>query len=124
MGGKSVTVIGGGIAGMSTAVFLFREGFDVTVLEATHKIGGRAYSFHDEETGITFDNGQHILAGWYDNTFEFFSAIGKRPKLRANPNLEVYFRIICLIWKMLNFIIIILIILYLHTNNFVKLLNF
>ncbi len=92
MSGKSVTVIGGGIAGMSTAVFLFREGFDVTILEATHKIGGRTYSFNDEETGIQFDNGQHILAGWYDNTFEFFSAIGKKPRFRANPNLEVYFR--------------------------------
>lgn len=92
MRGERVTIIGGGIAGMSASAFLNREGFEVTLLESTHKLGGRVYSYFDDETGLTFDNGQHILAGWYDNTFDFLKTIGKEPKFRANPNLEVYFR--------------------------------
>ncbi|MCE1165079.1 MAG: FAD-dependent oxidoreductase [Bacteroidetes bacterium] len=92
MRGERVTVVGGGLAGMSASAFLGSNGYDVTLIESTHKLGGRTFSFYDEETGLTLDNGQHILAGWYDNAFEFLKTIGKEPKFRSNPNLEVYFR--------------------------------
>ena len=92
MRGERVTITGGGIAGMSAAAFLKKEGFEVTLLESTHKLGGRVFSYFDDETGLNFDNGQHILAGWYENTFDFLRTIGKEPKFRANPYLEVYFR--------------------------------
>src|SRR5690349_13855860 len=88
---KSVTVIGGGIAGLSAAVFLADKDFDVTLVEASPKLGGRAWSFFDKTIGDTIDNGQHILASWYHNTFDFLNLIGSYDKLTFQKQLEVKF---------------------------------
>jgi len=88
---KSVTVIGGGIAGLSSAVFLAQKNFRVSVFEASPKFGGRAYSFFDKDKNQFFDNGQHILAGWYKNTFEYLEIIGSYNKLNFQRGLEVNF---------------------------------
>jgi phytoene dehydrogenase-like protein len=55
--GKSVSVIGGGVAGLSASVFLAEKGFKVTLIEASPKFGGRAYSFFDKASGLKIDNG-------------------------------------------------------------------
>lgn len=88
---KLVTVIGGGLAGLSSAVFLHKKGYNVQLFESSPKLGGRAYSFYDREKNLYFDNGQHILAGWYENTFEYLKAIGSYEKLDFQSNLEVNF---------------------------------
>ncbi len=88
---KSVSVIGGGIAGLSSAVFLANEGFRVTLIEASPKFGGRVYSFFDKASGFQIDNGQHILASWYKNTFDYLKLIGTFDKLRFQKQLEVVF---------------------------------
>ena len=89
---KSVSVIGGGIAGLSSAVFLANKGFKVTLIEASPKFGGRVYSFFDKASGFQIDNGQHILASWYKNTFEYLKLIGTYDKLSFQKQLEVVFR--------------------------------
>lgn len=88
---KLVTIIGGGLAGLSSAVFLHKKGYNVQLFESSPKLGGRAYSFYDREKDLYFDNGQHILAGWYENTFEYLKAIGSYDKLDFQSNLEVNF---------------------------------
>jgi len=88
---KSVTVIGGGIAGLSASVFLAKEGFTVSLYEASPKLGGRTYSFYDKQFGGTIDNGQHILASWYSNTFDYLKIIGTYDKLYFQKQLEVNF---------------------------------
>ena len=88
---KSVTIIGGGLAGLSSAVFLHKKGYKVQLFESSPKLGGRAYSFYDRDKEQHFDNGQHILAGWYENTFEFLQAIGSFDKLDFQSGLEVNF---------------------------------
>ena len=88
---KTVTIIGGGIAGLSAAVFLNEKGFKVKLIEASPKLGGRAYSFFDKEKNQFFDNGQHILAGWYKNTFEYLKIIGSFDKLHFQNSLEINF---------------------------------
>ncbi len=88
---RSVCVIGGGIAGLSAAVFLKQKGFKVILIEAAPKLGGRAYSFFDKTINDFIDNGQHIFASWYENTFEFLKIIGSFAKLTFQKQLEVNF---------------------------------
>jgi monoamine oxidase len=53
-----VIVVGAGLAGLTAAYELGRAGFDVTVLEARDRIGGRVYTVRDP-----FRDGQHAEAG-------------------------------------------------------------
>ena len=50
---KSVIVIGSGFAGLSSATFLAKAGYDVTVLEKNDSLGGRARVW---ETEANVDN--------------------------------------------------------------------
>jgi squalene-associated FAD-dependent desaturase len=86
---KRVAIIGGGFAGLAAGVDLAERGFDVTVLEARPRLGGRAYSFHDERSGATIDNGQHAMMGCYTHTLEFLARIGGSRGLVRQPNLRV-----------------------------------
>ena len=70
---KKAVVIGGGIAGLSTAALLAKSGMDVTVLEARSRVGGRAYTY--EKDGFIFETGP----SWYlmpDAFNQFFKLMG------------------------------------------------
>jgi len=56
---KRVAIVGGGIAGLATAVLLAHEGHTVTLLEQSTTLGGRAGSW--EHDGFRFDTGP----SWY-----------------------------------------------------------
>ncbi|MBI5727704.1 MAG: FAD-dependent oxidoreductase [Ignavibacteriales bacterium] len=68
---KSCLVVGGGLSGLSAAVHLANNNYQVTLLEASPKIGGRSYSFHDDVLDAIVDNGQHIIMGCYNATMAF-----------------------------------------------------
>jgi len=65
---KNVLIIGGGLAGLTAAVYLVKNNFNVTLFEASPKSGGRVYSFNDVKTKTEIDNGQHIMMGCYSET--------------------------------------------------------
>jgi len=88
---KKVIVIGGGFAGLTAAAYLAKNKFKVTLLEASPKLGGRAYSFHYKETNTIIDNGQHILMGCYYDTIKFLSLIGASDNFIFQNKLEVNF---------------------------------
>ncbi len=50
---KNVIVIGGGFAGLTAAAYLAKNNHKVTLLEASPKLGGRAYSFLDKESNTS-----------------------------------------------------------------------
>jgi protoporphyrinogen oxidase len=56
---RSVTVLGGGLAGLSAAQKFTEQGWQVTVIEIEPEVGGLASSFTRE--GYTFDHGPHRL---------------------------------------------------------------
>ena len=58
---SGVIVIGGGIAGLTAAALLSREGLEVTLLEAHHQVGGCAGTFR--RGPWTFDVGATQVAG-------------------------------------------------------------
>ncbi|MEU5720104.1 hydroxysqualene dehydroxylase HpnE [Streptomyces sp. NPDC020403] len=51
-------VVGGGLAGVTTALRLADAGVDVTLLEGRPRLGGLAFSFRRGELSV--DNGQHV----------------------------------------------------------------
>ncbi len=61
--GRRVVVIGGGLAGLAAASALSSRGMSVTVLESRPRLGGRASSITDRDTGETIDNCQHVAMG-------------------------------------------------------------
>lgn len=59
---KSVIVIGAGISGLTTAQLLIDKDFDVTILEARDRIGGRIYT-NTTEFGVPLDFGASWIHG-------------------------------------------------------------
>jgi len=58
---KTVTVIGAGIAGLSAAYDLHRAGWQVTVLEARDRVGGRVFSIRDFSNGLVAEGGGEFI---------------------------------------------------------------
>ncbi|MGX1134619.1 squalene-associated FAD-dependent desaturase [Streptomyces glaucescens] len=56
--GRDAVVVGGGLAGVTTALALADAGVRVTLLEGRPRLGGLAFSFRRGE--LTVDNGQHV----------------------------------------------------------------
>jgi squalene-associated FAD-dependent desaturase len=73
---KTVTVIGGGVAGMSAACALAEAGFSVRLVERRGYLGGRASSYLHPGVGEVIDNCQHVLFGCCTNLRGFYRRIG------------------------------------------------
>lgn len=58
--GRRVAILGAGIAGMTAAYELSRAGFDVTVLEATDRAGGRNRTYRGGDEIVEIDGIQRI----------------------------------------------------------------
>ena len=90
---QQVTVVGGGIGGLSAACYLADAGADVTVVERNSQLGGVAGRLELE--GFVFDTGP----SWYmmPETFErFFGFFGRSPSdyyelERLDPQYRVFF---------------------------------
>lgn len=86
-----VIVVGAGFAGLSAAVRLAADGVRVLVLEARGRLGGRAAAYIDKSTGEEVDNGQHVLAGCYRETFAFMRTIDAEQHVHVQTSLDVPF---------------------------------
>ena len=80
---KNIAIVGGGWAGMATAVVATQAGHHAIVFEASHALGGRARvvsgshaSALPDGTPVTLDNGQHILIGAYSETLKLMQTVG------------------------------------------------
>ena len=74
--GRTVTVVGGGVAGMSAACALAEAGLRVQLVERRAYLGGRASSFTHPGVGEVIDNCQHVLFGCCTNLDGFYRRIG------------------------------------------------
>jgi isorenieratene synthase len=74
---KKVAVVGGGIAGISTASNLAERGFDVTLFEKDHFLGGKVGSWEFESNGQTLrtEHGFHAFFRQYYNLRDFLKKI-------------------------------------------------
>ena len=74
--GKSVIVVGGGVAGMSAACALAEAGLRVQLIERRSYLGGRASSYRHPGVDEVIDNCQHVLFGCCTNLIGFYRRIG------------------------------------------------
>ena len=75
MPSQSVLVIGGGLAGLSSAVALAEAGCRVRLLEKRPHLGGRATSYTLPD-GSEVDNCQHVTLGCCTNFADFYRRVG------------------------------------------------
>ncbi len=78
---RSVGIAGGGLAGLACALSLARRGVKVTVFEQRRRLGGRATSFVDQQSGETIDNCQHVALGCCHRYIAFLAALGKSDQI-------------------------------------------
>src|ERR1041385_6379065 len=81
----TVTVIGGGLAGLATTVALGSLGFDVDLFEARGFLGGRATSHPvnpSEEEAEIIDNCQHVLLRCCVNLLDFYKRFNVTDRIK------------------------------------------
>jgi squalene-associated FAD-dependent desaturase len=81
MPSQSVLVIGGGLAGLASAVALAEAGLEVHLLEKRPHLGGRATSYTLPD-GSEVDNCQHVTLGCCTNLADFYRRSGAGGKIR------------------------------------------
>ncbi|WP_167884262.1 FAD-dependent oxidoreductase [Leptospira idonii] len=77
--GKSVCIVGGGLAGLQAGCELADRGFQVTILEKTGTAGGKLKTWKDKhfgkkhfgKKGYDREHGLHAIWGFYKNLREF-----------------------------------------------------
>jgi phytoene desaturase len=87
-------IIGAGFGGLSTACYLAKAGYQVTVIEKNERVGGRANLFEAE--GYSFDMGP----SWYlmPDVFEhFFTIMGEKVEdhldlRKLDPSYRIFFK--------------------------------
>src|SRR5579862_7202456 len=81
MPSQSVLVIGGGLAGLASAVALAEAGLEVRLFEKRPHLGGRATSYSLPD-GTEVDNCQHVTLGCCTNLDDFYRRAGAAGKIR------------------------------------------
>lgn len=75
--GRRIIVIGGGFSGLAAAFELSSVGYDVTVLEARDRVGGRVHTLYDFVDGKTVEAGAELIGSNHPT----WQAYAKRFKL-------------------------------------------
>ncbi len=73
---RRVAVIGAGLAGIAAALRLAEAGCRPVVIETSRRLGGRATSFADPQTGELIDNCQHVVLGCCTNLIDLYDRLG------------------------------------------------
>lgn len=73
---KTAHIIGAGVSGLAAAVRLSNAGYQVHVHEATQQAGGRCRSYFDAQTGLTIDNGNHLVLSGNSHVINYAKSIG------------------------------------------------
>jgi len=88
---KTVHIIGAGLSGLSAAVRLTEAGLTVHVHEAMQQAGGRCRSYFDVATGLTIDNGNHLLLSGNTAAVSYARSIGTEAGLVGPESAEFPF---------------------------------
>jgi hydroxysqualene dehydroxylase len=87
MSGGRVVVVGGGLAGIASALRCADLGARVTLVEVRPRLGGAAYSF--ERDGLSLDNGQHVFLRCCTAYRELLERLGAMDATVMQPRLDI-----------------------------------
>ncbi len=79
---RTVTIVGGGLAGLAAACALADSGHHVRLLERRPYVGGRASSYEHPGTGEVIDNCQHVLIGRCTNLIDLYRRLDALDAIR------------------------------------------
>jgi len=81
MDSKRILILGGGLAGLSSALALAEAGHRVELVERKPHLGGRAASYLLPD-GEHVDNCQHVTMACCTNLEDFYGRVGASGKIR------------------------------------------
>jgi squalene-associated FAD-dependent desaturase len=84
-----VVVVGGGFAGLASAIALQERRHEVTLLERRGVLGGRATSYRDAASGEDVDNGTHLMLAAYSATLDLVHRAGATDLLHVQDDLRL-----------------------------------
>jgi squalene-associated FAD-dependent desaturase len=84
---RDLAVIGGGLAGITTALGCADAGHRVTLLESRPRLGGLTHSFRRGELWV--DNGQHVFLRCCTSYLRLLERLGVRHLVELQPRLDV-----------------------------------
>jgi zeta-carotene desaturase len=79
---RTITVVGGGLAGIAASCALADAGYRVHLLERRPYLGGRASSYEHPGTGEVIDNCQHVLIGRCTSLIDLYRRLGVLDSIR------------------------------------------
>lgn len=86
---KKVIVMGGGLAGLSTAKHLVDCGHEPILLEARSLLGGKVAAWRDAEGDVT-ETGLHVFFGAYPNAMTLFRELGIEDRLQWKDHAMIF----------------------------------
>ena len=86
---KKVVVMGGGLAGLSTAKHLVDAGHVPIVLEARSLLGGKVAAWVDEDGDVT-ETGLHVFFGAYPNAMTLFKELNIEDRLQWKDHAMIF----------------------------------
>jgi squalene-associated FAD-dependent desaturase len=84
---RGVLVVGGGLAGISAALRLADDGYQVVLAEARPRLGGAAFSFRRGELSV--DNGQHVFLRCCTAYLQLLARLGVGDRITMQSHLDV-----------------------------------
>jgi len=82
---RKVHVVGAGLAGLSAAVALVKQGIEVEVSDAASQAGGRCRSYFDPQLETVIDNGNHLVMSGNRAVYAYLGIVGAADRL-AGPD--------------------------------------
>ena len=86
---KKVIVIGGGLAGLSTAKHLVDAGHQPIILEARDLLGGKVAAWRDKDGDVT-ETGLHVFFGAYPNAMTMFKELDIEDRLQWKDHAMIF----------------------------------
>jgi len=84
-----VAIVGGGLAGLSTAVELLEQGHEVDIYEGRPWVGGKVGSYVDR-AGNHVEMGLHVFFGCYFNLFRLMAKVGALENLLVKEHTHTF----------------------------------